>query len=362
MRVDAMAGHGFNVTQMRGRASNLIEQLKTAVYLDRRPMILAIIYIVFCNAALGYQGAARPSNLSIGANLLGYTICIFGWLAFRYIYMLVATRRESAIFHSIKFFKDLLPTFVRSTPLFVVMMLFMPTFSAMKGAIFQFNEYSWDQTFIEWDVWLHGTDPWLLLQPLLGFPVVTYAISVAYHAWLMLIYGGFLLVLSAYSRPHLREQFLCTFILIWGFIGTILAMIFASVGPCFADPILGIDRFTELTDYLVSVKAHYPILVSDTQDFLLDRYRNRNGDLGAGITAMPSVHVALACLFWLTARQVGKWLGYAAFAFLVIIQIGSVHLAWHYAVDGYVSIAITIGLWKLIGYWTNGRPAKSKAI
>ncbi|MDN3683797.1 hypothetical protein QW180_05815 [Vibrio sinaloensis] len=35
--------------------------------------------------------------------------------------------------------------------------------------------------------------------------------------------------------------------------------------------------------------------------------------------------------------------------YVVAIQIGSVHLAWHYAIDGYLSIVLTLILWKLCG-------------
>ena len=36
-------------------------------------------------------------------------------------------------------------------------------------------------------------------------------------------------------------------------------------------------------------------------------------------------------------------------AFLVVILIGSVQLAWHYAVDGYAGILIAWGAWALAG-------------
>ena len=37
----------------------------------------------------------------------------------------------------------------------------------------------------------------------------------------------------------------------------------------------------------------------------------------------------------------------AGFAFFAVIQLASVHLASHYAVDGYVSIIVTVALWAL---------------
>ena len=39
--------------------------------------------------------------------------------------------------------------------------------------------------------------------------------------------------------------------------------------------------------------------------------------------------------------------------FTFIILIGSVHLAWHYAIDGYFSIIITAIIWYIVGYFLN---------
>ena len=47
--------------------------------------------------------------------------------------------------------------------------------------------------------------------------------------------------------------------------------------------------------------------------------------IGAGISAMPSLHVAMA-VFW-------TW-------------IGSFHLGWHYALDGLVSLIGVILIWR----------------
>jgi hypothetical protein len=43
-------------------------------------------------------------------------------------------------------------------------------------------------------------------------------------------------------------------------------------------------------------------------------------------------------------------LGWIFGAFLLVILIGSVHLGWHYAIDGYVGIIGTLILW-----WACGR-------
>jgi membrane-associated phospholipid phosphatase len=87
-------------------------------------------------------------------------------------------------------------------------------------------------------------------------------------------------------------------------------------------------------------------------------YESRTLTAGSGISAMPSLHVAtslsFAILGWKTSRLVGVLLG----MFAAIILIGSVHLGWHYAVDGYLSIALTGLIWWAVGRWLRqNRPA-----
>lgn len=331
----------------------MIDQLAKAIQFDRRPLCIALAYIVIANVALYMVGAKQPSGSSIWLNAFIYLSCILVWLTGKYLWVLFTTRDESAIFHSLAFLRTQRDTALRSIPIFALLIVYLPTFSAIKASIYRFNDYSWDKTFIAWDHSIHGNDPWILLQPYLGFPLITYIINLAYQFWLFLIYGGLLLFMFRFSDAKLREQFLIVFFASWAFIGTALAIMFASVGPCFVEPLFGIDRFTPQIEYLRSVDLHYPILADNTQQLLLERYRNRNSELGAGITAMPSMHVALACLFWLAARRVSKVAGYLGFAFLTTIMLGSVHLAWHYAVDGYVSIILIVALWKFAGYWVN---------
>jgi hypothetical protein len=77
-----------------------------------------------------------------------------------------------------------------------------------------------------------------------------------------------------------------------------------------------------------------------------------------GIAAMPSVHVALPVLYALAAWKLHRRLGILFGAYALLIFLGSVHLGWHYAVDGYVTLLIVPMVWWLSGKaltWQNGR-------
>ena len=67
-----------------------------------------------------------------------------------------------------------------------------------------------------------------------------------------------------------------------------------------------------------------------------------------GISAMPSVHVAMAVLFALTLGEAFPLLRATGWLYALCVQIGSVVLAWHYAIDGYVATLLTLAVWKLL--------------
>ena len=67
----------------------------------------------------------------------------------------------------------------------------------------------------------------------------------------------------------------------------------------------------------------------------------------AGISAMPSMHVATSVLMALYASKHARWAGWLCWGFAALIMIGSVHLGWHYAVDGYFGALIAWCAWRV---------------
>jgi hypothetical protein len=61
------------------------------------------------------------------------------------------------------------------------------------------------------------------------------------------------------------------------------------------------------------------------------------------------MHVSIAVLMMLVGFRASRWIGTLYAIFAVLIMLGSVHLAWHYAVDGYLAAALTILIWKSSG-------------
>jgi len=242
------------------------------------------------------------------------------------------------------------PLFAARLPLLAIAIVFMPFFSQLKSMIPLFNAFRWDPAFIAWDRALFfGFDGWQVLQPVLGYPPITALLAVLYHAWILLIYIGTLLILFHPAATLVARRYFLGFILIWTLIGGGLATVFASVGPCFIGPIFGDPTFDAQMAYLRAANEQFPVMTLHVQELLLGWYREGEGGLGSGITAMPSMHVAMAFLFWLAVRKVWRPVGWFFLAFFVTIWLGSVHLAYHYAVDGLVSVIATAVIWQASG-------------
>lgn len=234
-------------------------------------------------------------------------------------------------------------------PALLAMIVFLPTFSAMKSAIPAFQPYTYDPFLADLDYRIHGADAWRVLQPALGWPFVSFALNGIYHLWILLLYIGVLAVTGWIERLDLRRQFLIAYLLAWPLLGNLMAVWMSSVGPCFYEFFYGDGRFADQMAYLRQADTIWPLMVLDVQDGLLDGYRDGATELGRGISAMPSMHVAIAGLFAILGWRISRFWGVAGTIFLLLILIGSVHLGYHYAVDGYAAIAGILPLWWLAG-------------
>jgi hypothetical protein len=232
-------------------------------------------------------------------------------------------------------------------PVLVALLLFLAAFTELKNMIPLVQPYAWDPFLSRLDRALHfGHDPWRLLQPLLGHPPITALLNVVYNLWLLVLFAVLYQQLFDVREPGRRIRFFRAFFLSWILNGTVLAMLLSSAGPCFYGRLsAGPDPYAELNTYLSAAALRWPVWAPETQRLLWEAYRSSFAGIASGISAMPSVHVAVAFLFLLMFWHSGRLHRVAFGTFFVLILLGSVHLAWHYAVDGYVAVITTALVW-----------------
>lgn len=226
----------------------------------------------------------------------------------------------------------------------------MVSFVVLKEDIPLIHRFSWDETFSNWDRAIgFGHRPWEWLQPILGHPPVTVGIGIAYDLWFFVMFG--ILFWQAFFAPAglLRMQFLLAFTFSWFIAGNVLAVIFSSAGPCYYGHFHSPDPYAAQLIYLRSVGENWPMSAAAVQDRLWKSYAATHG-ANIGISAMPSMHVVVATLLAIVGIKTNKWLGAALTVFAAIIVLGSIHLAWHYAVDAIAGIILAFAFWGSAGF------------
>lgn len=239
------------------------------------------------------------------------------------------------------------PRLVGGLMLMLAVGLFMGVFTSVKTMLPQFTTFAWDRPFADLDAWLFGgVDPWRLLHPVMGHVAVSKAVEFCYAGvWMMLVCAAPAWAAISPSMAHQRHRFLITYFLCWVVLGNVLAGVFYSAGPCFYEHLTGdAARYGELIAYHAStpqdVRSAYAL-----QEWLWETHRQGQMQVGSGISAFPSLHVAMATLAAIAGFTVNRWMGVLGVVWAAVIFAGSIHLGWHYAVDGLASVVGVLTIW-----------------
>jgi PAP2 superfamily protein len=143
--------------------------------------------------------------------------------------------------------------------------------------------------------------------------------------------GGILWVL--HWRDGDKARHILSFMLTWS-IGMVFAYLFSSMGPLFTG------------GYDLSVA---PDSVRRAAEFLLANYKVHGALIGGGISAFPSMHVAIAAWLAIVLRDRG-W-PKTGIAYFIGVFVCSVILGWHYAIDGVAGGAIAIVADRIARAW-----------
>ncbi|HPG21259.1 MAG TPA: phosphatase PAP2 family protein [Amaricoccus sp.] len=162
---------------------------------------------------------------------------------------------------------------------------------------------------------------------------------------------GFVLFAAFLTRDRLRIRYLIALAGTLILLGTLGRIAGASAGPIFFDRMQGGARFADLATCLAATRPGAAMLAAS--DYLYASYRSDTAVFGSGISAMPSIHVAIATLNALFLRALNPQLAPIGAIFAASILFGSVYFGWHYALDGYASILGVALIW-----WGAGRLAR----
>jgi PAP2 superfamily len=234
---------------------------------------------------------------------------------------------------------------INAMPLVVALMFFNKALLELKIEIPVLHPFDWDIYFSSLDRQLHfGVDPWVILQPFMGFDVVTVICNIFYGLWFFVMFGALLWFGFQKQASELRIRFFLSYMMLWFIGGGLMALVFSSAGPAFYGNLgLPHDPYVELNRYLIEVDSRIPVWSVSAQKMLWDGYLNFTKPFG--ISAFPSMHNGTAFLIAISFRPVSKTLSNVLFGFTAFIFLASIHLGWHYAVDGYAAFGLAILCW-----------------
>lgn len=239
----------------------------------------------------------------------------------------------------------------------------MPSFSAFKQRILPIAGFRFDPELAVIDRAIFGLNPGLWLHQMIGSPLLTYFLDAVYHAWFVPMSVGVGIV-ALCTDARTRAQYMTAFTLTWIGLGSILAYLLPAAGPCFYETLVGAHGsapFNAVNDALAADRAamspHF-LFTLEIKSVLLQRFNNPNLSIGGGISAIPSIHNAMAVLFALVGFRFNRTFGLCMSGFAALIWVGSIYLNWHYAIDGIVGAAGAVLLWYGAGMLTRWADAE----
>lgn len=230
--------------------------------------------------------------------------------------------------------------------LLMALMIFQGSFTSMKNMLpILAGGFQYDRLHADIDQYIHfGHDPWLLLLKIAGSRWLLAIIEWNYNKlWFVICFSMLFIVATSPRANAIRGRYMLMFMLVWVVCGNVLAGLFLSAGPVYYGAVTGDEaRFMTQVAFLSDGHAR------EVQQYLWALYVKGVAGFGSGISAFPSVHVALITMNALFLAERGRWWAIAGTAYVLLIMVSSVYLGWHYAIDGYVSAALTIACHHLV--------------
>lgn len=348
-------------TGSRAAASRSLRAVAAQAHLALRECALLLVLVAaYLLARLLYEPARPPVDLAAMRQIgLIFGVCLLFSFPIRVLVEAARTPRapDKAVWSSVRRWASTSRRMLTAHRVVGVVLVSLAVsvvyavYLEWKADIGLGIPFTWDARLAALDRALHGGHhPWELLHPLLSIPAVTVVMDFLYHPLWGLVFVA-VPSLMAWSNDALdRMRFFLVFAMAWIVLGTGVGYAFASAGPIYLERILSDDLgFAGLFEYLGSVHAATPLFSARAAESLWHAYVMDSWPR-LGISAMPSMHLAMATLAALAAWGTGWLPRLLGLLFVTVVLAGSVHLGWHYAIDGYLSVAVICMAW-----WATGR-------
>jgi len=251
-------------------------------------------------------------------------------VAFLYVIKLFRAGVDAPIAHMLERFKATKGTTLAAVAGMILAGFDMRFFMWIKPEMTAVSPFWADDLLADIDHAIFRTDPWRFFQ----------GVDLSWHAWAYSFFWG-IAVMSALvwlltRKPSIeRSTSLLSYFALWSIFGTIGQYLFSAAGPIFYQRVGLGDRFIEL-------ERNIPEVTQKVSGYLWNFHTTGELGIGAGISAMPSLHIATVAWIYFVFRGQKSRLAPLAALFAFYIFAMSVALGWHYAIDGIVG---ALGAW-----------------
>lgn len=301
--------------------------------------------LVFLAAAGNSGGTSYSNYIFPGIKWLLIFLPVVA-LTYDVISVIIRFDKRRSLAYRRMFSRDRMSSLLAGLGMMAGIIVFYGTFTSIKTTLpIMSDGFLYDRFQADLDAMLHfGTDPWRFLHVMEGQQTITAIVNFNYGpVWFSLCFGMLFFITTSPRADSYRMRYLMMFMFVWVVIGNLLAGIFLSAGPVYYGQVTGDEeRFAGLLGFLALDQSTRS--VQEYQQYLWGLYEARMPGLASGISAFPSVHVALATMNALFVFERSRSWGIVAIVYVGIVQASSVFLGWHYAIDGYVSIALVVSI------------------
>lgn len=232
--------------------------------------------------------------------------------------------------------------FLSGQAMLMALMIFQGSFTSIKNLLpILRGGFAYDTFQADLGEWMHfGHAPWRLLYAYFADSRVLAVVEWNYGVlWFLLCFGSLFIVVTSPEARAIRMRYLTMFLFVWIFCGNVLAGLFLSAGPVFYGYVTGdFERYEGLRSFVADGGGIGS--AADYQAYLWHLYQQGQAGFGSGISAFPSVHVALIAMNAFFFAERSPLHGLFGGLYTLFILASSVYLGWHYVIDGYASILV----------------------